>query len=337
MSTEAQAPAAEPAGESDSQAAEMAGVFGLDTAFLTGGEPAPGSTEALASEPAAGVAAPSPAAEPSPAPVAPPAPVVEPAPAQPLADANASPVAAPVVDPAAPPRTPEDQALYVRSLEAQVAALKATPPAQPQAPAPSGSSSAPGTAPTEETPAYALSIPTDVTAAIFGEDQSTAVSGLTHLINSLAKVIHQKVVSDINPRIQAVRSEYAEAGAMAQRQAEAKQYQDAYYGKFPTHNTPVLLPIIQEQAGLLAAQFPGVPVDDNWYNALGSRVNAAIGAASAAAGIVPAAPAPTPAPAAPKPAGMLPAAAPRAAALIPGTEGSDELNGVDNIMSTFSG
>lgn len=326
--------------DADTTAADIASVFDLDLGHLAANEepavPPAAAPAAAGQEPGEGVVPSSPSPEPPAAPAAPTPPAEPaPAPAQPQADPNASPLAAPAA-PSAPTAAPApadpEAALRERSKDAQIAAMQAqiaelmkgkAPAAEPE----------PGTAPTVSEPSYALTIPAEVTSAIFGEDPATATHGLTHLVNSLAKHIHKTVAAEFTQKLNEFRGSLQTREVDAERTQQAREMQEAYYAKFPAHNKPVLLPIVQQEAGRLAVEYPNATVDDNWYNALGARVTAAVAAITGQ----PAEPAPTPAPTpAKKPAAMLPTGAPRSAPLVPGTEG-DDVNSPDMILSTLAG
>lgn len=145
--------------------------------------------------------------------------------------------------------------------------------------------------------------------AIFGEDMGQAKAGLTHLVNSLSSHITNTVLAlvrqELSASVTAAKSQQEQNAAASTQVEEMEKAKNAYFAAFPAHNKPTLIPVIQHQASLMAVEFPNLPWDANYINALGVRVNRAIQELTGA----PAAPTPTPTPAPTvpvKPAAMMP-------------------------------
>jgi hypothetical protein len=320
--------------------AEVASVFMFDEAppssdaapappEPTPSPPAPGAGEPAAVAPGGTPPAPVPPPPPAPAPATPPPPGLE----------------APAVAPGAPPAPPppaaapavDEKALKQASLEAQVQALTAEnerlrtqPPAPGSQPAPGTPAAQPGTDGQPEEVRYALSIPDPLFEAIMSEDAAQNRLGMTTLINSLATNIHTNLRNEFNTRLTAMQSRQEQDRAQQDQGAALATAREQYFQRFPTHNDPILQPIISQQAQQLAVEFPNLPWDDNYMNALGARVNAAITKLTGQASPAPPAPPPPPAPS-PRPAAMLPVGAPRPAGVEP-----DAFNSEDVIASTFT-
>lgn len=321
------AAAAEPAAPViDSLEADVMDVFGIEQPTTeTPGEPAatpvPGEGAAPVEAPAAAPIPPTPAAA-EPAPVVPPG--QEPPPATPT-----TPAAAPT-----PPVAPSPEALKTASLEAQVLALQTSLDAlranpaggQPQA----GNEPGPGGQPQQPAlPQYALTLPEPVEQALNSEDPQVFKAGVLNIMNSLATIVHHNVRTEMGLRLQKFEQDL-KAGDTAKSQAEAAEAaKNQYYELFPAHNNPTLLPIIQQESGRLAAEYPGLSWGPEFMTSLGARVNAAVAAITGQQ--APQAQPFTPTPAVPVP--------PRPAAGLPsGTRGEvpgSELTGSDLIEDTF--
>lgn len=250
----------------------------------------------------------------------------EPQPAAPLA-------LAPLQQAPAAPAQPSqaDANMELVALKAQVQQLLAERQAAQPAPQQQGAPGAPpapqGTGEQEEAPRYSLTIPDQVSQAIFSEDPATAKQGMEHLVNGLAIVIHTNLRKEFQANIQQLESARQTQVQQEQEQAQRQAAIDKYYGSFPTHRDPTVMQIVAAENAALAAQFPGHPFDDAYIGALGTRVNAKLQALSGAQ-TAPAAPAAVPVP--PRPAPMMPSA-PSAGGNIPAFERQQ-----DEIADTFS-
>lgn len=282
--------------------AEVAAVFGWDDIEAVQGDPTPKAADPVpavvpsAAEPEAGV------------PVAP----VAPASDTTVVTAPATGSPAEVLPPLAPQapvvatETEAEKNLRFASVEAQLAAATAelARVKQESASAPAPTQAVPSEEP--EKVIYALTIPDEVLGAIFDEEPVKAKAGLEHLVNSLAGVIHNRVRAEYATRIQTLEETITARDQAVQLQTAEEQrsaLQQQYFAKFPDHNKPVLQHILYAEAQKLAAEYPAAPADDNYFNALGTRVNAAIAELTGAVVPTPATPA-VPA----KPAAMMPTA-----------------------------
>jgi hypothetical protein len=264
--------------------ADVAELFDLAipaTNAPSGGEapsssPAPEPGVAVGQAPAAAPEPPvspeSPAA-PSPAPAASGEPT---APVTPSAAPNApAPSAAPV-----PPV--DEQALKLQSLEATVEALQAELATSRANPAPvAGTPAAPAAGPEsgEQPPAYRLTLPQQVAEAIFDEENpERRIAGITHMMNSLAAIVHHNVRLEMNGRFQALVDQARTQEASTQTAEVVESSRNQYYDAFPAHKNELILPLIQAESRSMAAEFPNAKWDQNYINALGTRVNNRIAA-----------------------------------------------------------
>lgn len=301
-------------------------------------EVAAGEGEATAPDAAAGAAGAAPEDGPAAAPALPDTPPSgDVAATPPATPTGGTPTAPPAQQPPqsgqppAPAATPpgiapaDAERLRMASLEATVAALQAelanaranppqggAPQAQPQ----------PGQQP-DDLPRYALTLPQQVAAALTSGDDQQTVAGITHMMNSLATIVHHNVRLEMRQQFGQLLSTARQQEAEA---SDAKFIQDSradYYKAFPDHNSPLILPLIQAESVAMAGEFPGVPWNDDYRNALGQRVNARLAQLRGAA--APQGQQPPAAPAAMLPAGSRPA-----------DQSGGELTGGELIADTFS-
>lgn len=224
---------------------------------------------------------------------------------------------------ATPPVAPVDpNLLRVNSLEATVQALQAElAAARAQPPAPGGAGATPQADGQPELPRYALQLPQAVAAALTSGDDAQTVAGVTHMMNSLASIVHHNVRLEMSARFNQLMTAAREQETAGENQRFIQDSRADYYKAFPTHNDPLILPLIQSESMAMAGEFPGAPWNENYRNALGQRVEARLAQLRGQAGVV------TPPPA---PAAMLPVGA------RPGDAPGGELTGGDLIADTFS-
>lgn len=300
-------------------------------------EATPASGEA-ATAPASPVTTP-PAVEPTPPPATPaaPAPSTGTPPAAPAA--APAPTEPPAAAPTPTPGLVDEQALRTASLTAQVDALKRERDAllaSQQSGTPTAAS--PGQA-EPEVPAYryALTIPKPVQDALLSEDPQQNITAINAIVNDLGTIVHNTVVTQIRAEVkesfQNLSNMAENLGQSETRGAAIENSKKEYYTLFPTHENPLVLPILQAESQKLASEFPQLKWDANYANALGARVNAAIAAISGQPAPV-AEPAPAPGQAPPaRPAAMLPSGQ-RAAPVTPSGDVGEEIMG---ILDPFSG
>ncbi len=266
---------------------------------------------------------------------APPSVVPAPEPAQPgqSAPKDLTPLAQPApssadqpggVTPPAP-AAPTPQELELASLKAQVQALSE----QLTKAAPASPEASTGDKPEENPVKYGLVVPNDVLDAVFSEDMQVAKSGLEHIINSISTIIHTNVRKEYQESINRFRSELSRSNSEADTQQQYAAFEEQYYNAFPQHKDASFRAVLASEAAQLSTEYPNLPLDANYINALGARVNQRLVELAKAAGMAPAmAPVAAPVPAqpvapagqpVPKPATMLPTTARSPAA---GTEDS---------------
>lgn len=121
---------------------------------------------------------------------------------------------------------------------------------------------------------YRLAMPDDVANAVFNEDVSVAKQGLSHVINSLARMVHQRVIQHADQLVNDRLSRYGEQQQLTSSQEQMRQQ---YFAAFPQHNDPGIRLIVAQEAQNLWTQQPTLVWDQNAMNALGARVSARLG------------------------------------------------------------
>lgn len=337
-----------PAGSPPEPAADISSEI-MDTLGLSDTSGAAAAIAAKAADSSGDATPPTPAGDSSPAlvpagdtppPEAPPAPsqpaAPEPAPAS-APGATPPPASpAPVTPPAAPtpPVAVDEAVLREASLKAQVDALSRTVEqlrANPQG-TPSGTPPPAESGTTGEQPVrYNLTLPQQVQADLMSEDPAKNMAAISAIVNDLGTIVHNAVRAELRKEIQVAVSSISSSGEQGEREQATAKARDAYYAAFPTHNSPLALPIVQAEAQKLSAEFPGLPWDANYINALGARVNKAIADVAAATGGVVPPPAPPAVPAAvppARPAPMMPSGNRAADAVSSTGDLSEEILGV---------
>lgn len=192
--------------------------------------------------------------------------------------------------PAAPAAVPESGQApapdpSVQALRAQVDALIAqnaqllerisTQGAGTQAPQP-GPSGQPGQ-PAEADPYmdYRFALPDDVANAIFNEDPQIARQGMAHLVNSMGRVIHERVLKSVTERVlPATLSEFQSSMTLTSQQEEMRKQ---YFNAYPQHNDPGTRLVVAQEAQAMWSANPSLQWDQHAMNALGARVNQRLG------------------------------------------------------------
>lgn len=197
-----------------------------------------------------------------------------------------APQPAPAPAPAAPPAAPASgtvpapsQDPTVQALTAQVQALTAhiaqltqggAQGVGTQAPQP-GQGDQPQQHPLMD---YRLAMPDDVANAVFNEDPQIARQGLTHVINSIGREIHGRVIRQVEELIGNKLQSFGQQTSAQQQQERMRQ---EYFSSFPNHNDPATQLIVAQEAQVLWGANPALEWNENSKAALGARVNARLG------------------------------------------------------------
>lgn len=126
---------------------------------------------------------------------------------------------------------------------------------------------------------YRLAIPDDVANAIFDEDQNIAKAGMAHLVNSLGRIVHERVLKSVTDRVlPRTLQEFQGNLTLSQQQ---QQMREEYFREHPQHNDPGTRLIVAQEAETMWRENPTLPWDSNARAALGARVNARLGVTAA--------------------------------------------------------
>lgn len=273
--------------EGDWEGALDASIAKLSSAAADGvGAPPPPAAPAAEGEPGASV--PAPATPAAPTAGAPPTPQSEPA----------APAAAPAASaPAAPDNELATLKAQVQALSQQLAATQAAPQASQAAPAASPPTSEQTLTPEKLLDYSSVAIHPSVFQAMESDDPTQRQAALHHIIQSTAKLAHERVMAHVDiilgERLQ-------EFGQTQQVNSQQKQMLEDYYGAFPDHNDPLNRLIVAQEAQAMFTENPTLGWSNETRNALGARVNAKLGKVAAPAE-------PDPNPAQPQPATPAPA------------------------------
>jgi hypothetical protein len=223
----------------------------------------------------------------------------------------------------------------VNALQEELTQLRAGKTEGQPAPTPteSGQPQEPPTVPAR----YGLTLPKPITDALISDNPQDNVAAIQAVINDLGTLVHHNVVLQMRKEMQTsiggLLSEAQSVVSGTERQSAAEAAREDYYKAFPDHKNPLVLPIIQSEAQKLAAEFPKLPWNADYINALGVRVQNAIATIAGQ----PPQPVGEQTPQAPdgnappaRPAAMLPAGNRGASAVTPSGDISDDIMGVLN-------
>ena len=198
--------------------------------------------------------------------------------------ASPAPAASPAASGTGQAQAPSSQEPSVQALQAQVQALIAqnaqllerfqTQGAGSQAPQ-QGSSDQQGQQQVDPYMDYRFAIPDDVANAIFNEDPNVARQGLSHLINSLGRVVHERVIKSVTERV--LPQTLGEFQGNLSLSTQQERMRTEYFGAFPQHKDPGTRLIVAQEAQAMWTQNPQLQWDQNAMNALGARVNQRLG------------------------------------------------------------
>jgi hypothetical protein len=182
--------------------------------------------------------------------------------------------------------TPEErlQLASIRGLQDQNQQLLEALRSQqaPQQPQPGGQAPQPSGGPAIEQ--VHLTVPDNLYDAVFAEDPGLSKRGLNVLVSSIATAavnhVLQKVVPIVDSRLQGY-DQSTRAATTAQSQEED------YYTAFPAHRNPLFRTAIESEMQKMAQEMPAAPWNEDFRNALGTRVNRTLQLLGINVGMVP--------------------------------------------------
>ncbi len=129
-----------------------------------------------------------------------------------------------------------------------------------------------------------LTVPDNLYDAVFAEDPGLSKRGLNVLVSSIATAavnhVLQRVVPIVDQRISGYDS-HNRATTTAQSQEED------YYTAFPAHRNPLFRTAIESEMQKMAQEMPTAPWNEDFRNALGTRVNRTLQLLGINVGMVP--------------------------------------------------
>lgn len=189
--------------------------------------------------------------------------------AAPETPAPATPAAAVEPAPAETRLTPEErlQIASVAALREQneylLSTLRGQTPSQGTQPAPAQ----PSGPPVEQ---VHLTVPDELYSAIFAEDENLSKRGINVLVSSIATSAVNLALQKMAPLVDQRIAGYDQSS----RQTSTAQAQEAdYYNNFQAHRNPVFRPVIESEMQKMAQEMPNAPWNEDFRNALGTRVN----------------------------------------------------------------
>lgn len=128
---------------------------------------------------------------------------------------------------------------------------------------------------------YRLAMPDDVASAIFSDDPNQARLGLTHVVNSMARVVHERVIRHADELVNQRLMGFGQQQQLSQQQEQMRQQ---YFTEHPQHSDPGIRLIVAQEAQAMWGQNPTLAWDENSRRALGARVTARLGMVQQPAG-----------------------------------------------------
>jgi len=129
-----------------------------------------------------------------------------------------------------------------------------------------------------------LTVPDALYGAVFAEDERVSKQGMNVLVSSIATAavnhVLQRVVPIVDHRLQGY--------DQSTRQASTAQGQEEdYYKAFPAHRNPLFRTAIEAEMQKMAQEMPSAPWNEDFRNALGTRVNRTLQLLGIDVGMVP--------------------------------------------------
>lgn len=145
------------------------------------------------------------------------------------------------------------------------------------------------TTPADDSPKYNFQIPDAILAAVDSQDATERHAGMHALTTGIAVTIHKAVRKEYEEKLgqlfQAIPQLIQEHTSGA---AEKKATFDDFYGTYPELKSPMLMPIVLEEAKRLAIETKNTNYSPQFKAALRIRVQEKLVSMATAAGIVPA-------------------------------------------------
>jgi len=129
-----------------------------------------------------------------------------------------------------------------------------------------------------------LTVPDDLYHAVFAEDEGLSRRGMNVLVSSIATAavnhVLQRVVPIVDNRLQG----YDQS---TRQRTTAQSQEEDYYAAFPAHRNPLFRTAIESEMQKMATEMPAAPWNEDFRNALGTRVNRTLQLLGINVGMVP--------------------------------------------------
>jgi hypothetical protein len=129
-----------------------------------------------------------------------------------------------------------------------------------------------------------LTVPDDLYQAVFAEDDNLSKRGLNVLVSSIATAAVNHTLQRVVPIVQQHLQQY---DTSTRQQTTAQRQEEDYYSAFPAHRNPMFRTAIESEMQKMASEMPNVPWNEDFRNALGTRVNRTLQLLGINVGMVP--------------------------------------------------
>ena len=105
-------------------------------------------------------------------------------------------------------------------------------------------------------PDYTLSIPHEIVEGLADDDSSKRSQALQMLVAGIGKTVHQTVRQEFQQKLDAAKQSISQENQQRQgQQSQTQQITTDYFGKYPTHGSQLLRPIVQQKAQEVMAEW----------------------------------------------------------------------------------
>jgi hypothetical protein len=129
-----------------------------------------------------------------------------------------------------------------------------------------------------------LTVPDALYDAVFAEDPAMSKRGLNVLVSSIATAAVNNVLQKVVPIVDQRLAGYDQSTRAA---TTAQSQEEDYYKAFPAHRNPLFRTAIEAEMQKMAQEMPAAPWNDDFRNALGTRVNRTLQLLGIPVGMVP--------------------------------------------------
>jgi len=129
-----------------------------------------------------------------------------------------------------------------------------------------------------------LTVPDQLYDAVFAEDPNMSKRGMNVLVSSIATAAVNHVLQRVVPIVDSRLAGYDQSTRQA---STAQSQEEDYYKAFPAHRNPLFRTAIESEMQKMAQEMPAAPWNEDFRNALGTRVNRTLQLLGINVGMVP--------------------------------------------------